>query len=130
MATRFIDSKGRLMEIEVIDWTMGAVDWSRDFFEVGDLKYSEEFSAYKVDDIFYLFDRAVDWQWSEGDFSDDEARPEDRTVSMRRLWYVTDGDGWLLQIFDESVDAYNFAYDHLDESPLIFGENGEMVIDW
>ena len=46
-------------------------DWSNDFFEVGGLKYNDDFGAYKVEDIDYLVDRAKDWAFGE-DASDSE----------------------------------------------------------
>lgn len=59
--TRLTDGT-RTVEIEMARWngTGFNPDWSMDFFEVGGLPYDEEADTYKVDDVDYCIDQAID----------------------------------------------------------------------
>lgn len=80
--TRFIDNNGKVAEIEMKVWNGSQYDpdWSMDCFNVGNLEYDEEQEAYKVEDIEYLIDWALDWKYGTGDFYGDEADPENNAV--------------------------------------------------
>lgn len=47
-------------------------DFSRDFFEAGGLPYDEEKDVYKVEDVDYCIDQAMNWKDGIGDFCCDE----------------------------------------------------------
>lgn len=66
--TRFIDKNGTA-EIEMKVWNGNGYDpdWSADYFNVCSLEYDAEADAYKVDDIDYLVDQALDWKYNTGD---------------------------------------------------------------
>ena len=47
-------------------------DWERDFFEVGGLEHDDEADAYRVQDVDYCIDQAIDCISRTGDFADDD----------------------------------------------------------
>lgn len=81
MARLIEKNSNYIVSIEMREWKDGQYtnDWSNDFFEVGNLPYDEEHDAYIVDDTDYCVQYAKDWQYSEGDFQDDE-KNENRMV--------------------------------------------------
>lgn len=78
--TRLTDGK-KTVDIEMMVWEGNgyAPDWSKDFFEVGNLEYDEKLEAYKVRDVEYSIEQANDWRKSIGDFSCDKPN-ENNTV--------------------------------------------------
>ena len=64
-------------------------DWSDDFFAVGGLEYDEDLNAYKVEDVLYCIEQANDWEFSDGDFSDDETPADDKSVWVEVEKYIT-----------------------------------------
>ena len=72
MATRLYDGK-KIAEIKmcIYDGNGWTPDWSNDFFEIGGLEYDEEHDAYKVQDVDYCIEQAMDWKNSTGDFCED-----------------------------------------------------------
>ena len=68
----------RTVEITMRKWTDHGYtpDFSNDFFDAGGLPlvWIEHLNAevYKVDDVKYCIDQAMDWQASKGDFQDDD----------------------------------------------------------
>ena len=63
----------RTVEITMCNWTGSGYtpDWSNDFFVVGTLPYDDESNAYRVPDVDYCVDQAMDWQRGVGDYYDD-----------------------------------------------------------
>lgn len=57
--TKFYDGK-KILSISMKD-TNTNLDWENDFFDVGSLSYNSDIDAYKVDDVNYLVDYAVDY---------------------------------------------------------------------
>lgn len=57
--TKFYDGK-KILSISMND-TNTNLDWENDFFDVGSLSYNSDIDAYKVDDVNYLVDYAVDY---------------------------------------------------------------------
>lgn len=47
-------------------------DWEHDFFEVGSLPYDYETAAYRVQDVDYCIDQAINCINRTGDFADDD----------------------------------------------------------
>ena len=78
--TKLTDGK-KTVDIEMMVWEGNGYtpDWSKDFFEVGNLEYDEKLEAYKVRDVDYCIEQASDWRKSIGDFSDCEPN-ENNTV--------------------------------------------------
>lgn len=70
--TRLTDGR-RTLEINMADWEPEKLtytpDWSRDFFEVGNLDYDEEKDAYRVWDVEFALEYALDWKLGTGDFN-------------------------------------------------------------
>ncbi len=79
----------KTVEITMKLWKDGQYtsDWSIDFFEVGSLDWDEETDTYKVDDVDYCIDQAMDWKNGTGDFYDDEddTDPEDKLVFVEEV---------------------------------------------
>ena len=57
--TKFYD-ENKTIGIEMLDENTGC-SWENDFFEVGQLPYNEELSAYRVEDVDYLVDYATSY---------------------------------------------------------------------
>lgn len=57
--TKFYDGK-KILSISMKD-TNTNLEWENDFFDVGSLSYNSYIDAYKVDDVNYLVDYAVDY---------------------------------------------------------------------
>lgn len=75
--TRLFDGK-RIVEITMAVWdgTNYSPDWSNDFFSVGLLPFDEETGAYKVSDVEYCIDEAIDCIRRQGEYADgDEPVP-------------------------------------------------------
>ena len=79
---KLYDSK-RMVAIEMREGNK--LDWSQDFFEVGKLAYSEYLDAYKVEDVDYCIEQAMDWKTADGDFYEPDADPADRTVIVEEI---------------------------------------------
>lgn len=71
----------RTIEIELKVWQGSGYspDWSKDFFEVGNLPYNDETDAYTVEDVQYCIDQANDWAIRTADFAGDDT-DEERAV--------------------------------------------------
>lgn len=128
MATRFFDRKYknseylyRICEIEMIDFSVSALDFSADFFAVGGLYYSEVFDAYLVEDIDYLVEQAGDWKNLIGDYADDGyngAVTEDRFYDVKRLCSVWSDIGMLVRFCDNVGEAINYCHNHPGTYPV------------
>lgn len=80
---RLFDGKN-LISIEMNNWTGNGYtpDWSNDFFEAGSLPYDEDVEAYRVDDVDYCIEQAMDWKNADGDFYEPDADTADRNVDI------------------------------------------------
>ena len=90
MGVRLV-SGNRIVEITMQTWTGTEYtpDWSRDFFEVGNLKYDEVLEAYEVEDIDYCIDQAMDWKNKEGDFyGEEDVDGVERSVDVDEIDHV------------------------------------------
>ena len=84
--TRLTDGE-KTVEITMCNWTGSGwtPDWSNDFFVTGALPYDEESNTYRVPDVDYCVEQAMDWRSNTGDYIDYDAEPEDvdnRTVDV------------------------------------------------
>lgn len=70
--TRLYDGK-KIAEITMCIWDGNGwtPDWSNDFYDIGLMEYDEDHDAYKVDDVDYCIEQAMDWKNSIGDFCND-----------------------------------------------------------
>lgn len=71
--TRLFDGK-KILEIEMTEWTPNGYtqDWSGEFFEISKLHYNSKLDAYKVADVEYCIEQAIDCANGEGDFTGEE----------------------------------------------------------
>lgn len=89
--SNYTDGK-KTVKIEMRDWEDGGFlpDWEADFFNNGCLEYDEETDTYKVDDVDYLVEQALDYKYSVGDFADawysGVEGTEDHTPDDRGVW--------------------------------------------
>lgn len=75
---RLMDNK---KAVEIRMYGANGVEWSDDFFEVGNLEYDEEKGAHVVSDVDYCVEQANDWKNGVGDFyNPDVDEIEDREV--------------------------------------------------
>lgn len=79
--------KNKIVEIKMFDDENG-VDFSKDFFDAGCLKYDPELDAYRVKDVDYCKCQAFDWVNAEGDFQGDK---EYCDISNREFAYEVVG---------------------------------------
>ena len=72
--------------VEIRMYGTNAVEWSDDFFEVGNLEYDEGKDAHVVSDVDYCIEQAIDWKNGVGDFynpdAEVDAEAEDRKVCV------------------------------------------------
>lgn len=74
---RLMDNK---KTVEIRMYGANGVEWSDDFFEVGNLEYDEGKDAHVVSDVAYCIEQAYDWKNGVGDFYNPDAEVEDREV--------------------------------------------------
>lgn len=75
--TRLFDGK-RIAEITMTVWDGArySADWSNDFFGTGLLPFDEETGAYKVSNVEYCIDEAINCIRRQGEYAaDDEPVP-------------------------------------------------------
>lgn len=88
---KYTDGK-KTVKIEMRDWENGGFlpDWEADFFNNGCLEYDEETDTFKVDDVDYLIEQALDYKYSVGDFADawysGVEGTENHTPDARGVW--------------------------------------------
>ena len=110
---RLYDGK-KMVNIEMNNWTGNGYtpDWSQDFFESGKLDYSEYLDAYKVEDVDYCIEQAMDWKNADGDFYEPDTDPVDRCVTVEeistRAWYSVRYSGGMDEWLDK-LSATNKA---------------------
>ena len=77
----------KTVEITMCVWNGNGYnpDWSNDFFSVGDLEYDEEKEAHIVKDVDYCVEQAEDWKNSRGDYTEDDADPDDKIVEVEEI---------------------------------------------
>lgn len=86
--TRLTDGK-RTIEIYMGEWTGTGYtpDWSNDFFDVGCLMYDDAAEAYRVQDVDYCIDQALDCKYGVGDYAPDNGE----SVDPDKLTVMVDG---------------------------------------
>jgi hypothetical protein len=58
----------RLVDVKIQRWNGSGYDpdWSEDYFDAGGLEYDEDLQAYKVNNVDYCIDMAMDMDSEEG----------------------------------------------------------------
>lgn len=83
--TQFIDKNNKIVKITITD-RKTRQPMEKDFFEVGGLRFDEQFNAYRVDDVEYLIDRMTDYRFAVGDFYGEEPGEETASFDFERVW--------------------------------------------
>lgn len=80
---RIYDGK-KMADIQMNTWNGREYtpDWSKDFFEAGNLQYDEDMEAYLVQDVDYCIEQANDWMNADGDFYEPDTDTADRNVDV------------------------------------------------
>lgn len=87
---RLVDKNRKLLDIQMAVWAGDGwgLDWSEDFYNVGDLEYDADpfVQAYKVDNVYDALEAAQDWSENVGDWSMDTTDKLDKAVD----WLIWD----------------------------------------
>ena len=134
MGVRLV-SGNRIVEITMQTWTGTEYtpDWSRDFFEVGTLKYDAELDAYEVEDIDYCIDQAMDWKNKDGDFyGEEDVEGYERSVDVDEVDFppiTKDGEyvfeGMWISDSTGIYEVKNYSSDAVEAREVIFDGDGD-----